>query len=147
MKNQLITTSNNTATAAASYAAILGLTPEHRAQFLRDSTVTTGDVKKTVAKTLAAMIAANDCPAGKIREKAKEITGKDIRENFQSIYELLAVFQAVIAGEIDITEEEFEAMESSKLALLSPFLSKDELKPLLAEAVELAKNGTAAAIR
>lgn len=153
MKNEMILNENladetaATAAAAKNYAAILELTPQGRADFLIVSTGPVGDIKKPVVKTLAAMIDAGDCQQGKLRETALEITGKDIKKDFQSIYELLAVFQAVIAGSIGITEAEFDEMESSKLALLSPFLSKDELKPLLDQAVELAKNGTAKDIR
>lgn len=151
MKNNELILNENIAdeTAAASnYAEILKLTPQGRAAFLVVSTGPVGDIKKPVTKTLAAMIDAGDCKQGQLRETAKEITGKDIKSDFQSIYELLAVFQAVIACSIEMTEAEFDAIDSSKLALLSPFLSKEDLKELLPQAVELAKNGgTAAEIR
>ncbi len=145
--NSIITT---TATESASaYAAIFSATPEARKEMLKQTTgtTTTGDLKKTAAKILAAMIAAGDCEVSKIKETAEAITGTDIREIFQGVYELRVVFSTLAAKEIDLVEDEFDSIGSSILGLLSPFIQKEELKPLLPEAVALAKNGTAAQIR
>jgi hypothetical protein len=105
------------------------------------------ELQKNVAKLFVAMIAAGDCQHGEMRKHGIRITGEDIREKLQDIYGLVNIFQAIVDGEIDLTEEDFDKMDSSKLALLSPFLTKDELKPNLEKAVKAAKTGTAKDIR
>lgn len=135
---------------ALQYETMIGSSPEARADLLKQFTGTkdsVGDFKKTTAKILAAMIAAKDCDESKIRETAEKITGVDIREIFQGVYELRVVFSALVSKIIDLTEDEFDSIGSSILGLLSPFIQKDELKPLLPEAVKLAKSGTAKQIR
>lgn len=104
-------------------------------------------LQKEVAKTLVAMTESGEIEEGKLRKHAMKITGHDIRETLQNVYELVNVFQAVIKGAIALTEEEFDKLDASKLALLSPFMSKPELKEKLGEAVEAAKTGTAKDIR
>ena len=130
-----------------SYASILAGTTDDRNRILIVSCETSASRQKEVAKTLVAAVAAGDCKSGKFRQHAEKITGKDIRENLQNVYELMKVFEAVLAGKIQITEEEFDNLDSSKLALLSPFLSKPELAEKLDEAVEAVKTGTAKDIR
>lgn len=130
-----------------SYASILAGTTDDRNRILIVSCETSASRQKEVAKALVAAVAAGDCKSGKFREHAQKVTGKDIRKNLQNVYELMAVFEAVLAGKIQITEEEFDNLDSSKLALLSPFLSKEELLPLLEQAVEAVKTGTAKDIR
>lgn len=136
------------------YDTLLALTSVERETELKTSYFATaklntskGELQKLAAKLLVSMSAAGDCKKGDYRKHAMKITGADIREEMQDIYGLIAVFDAVLAGEIEITEEEFDSMESSKLALLSPFLSKDELKPFLDKATKAAKTGTAKDIR
>lgn len=129
------------------YAELFNGGQDNRNTVLVTATTTTADYKKTVTKALVAMVKAGDCKAGEMKEHALKITGRDIKSNFSSIYELVAVFTAVIDQKIEITEEEFDSMESSKLALLSPFLSKPELADLIPDAVDKAKNGTAKDIR
>lgn len=136
------------------YVTLLALTSDERSLELKTSytsvaTLNTskGELQKLAAKLLVSMAGAGDCKKGDYRKHAMKITGADIREEMQDIYGLIAVFDAVLADEIEITEEEFDSMEPSKLALLSPFLSKDELKPFLDEATEAAKTGTAKDIR
>jgi hypothetical protein len=103
---------------------------------------------REVAKILVAMVAEGDCKWGEMREHAAMITdGKDIRKDLQSVYELVKVLHAVLANEIEISLAEFDSMKSSMLALLAPFLTKEELKPHLARAVEIAKTGTANMLR
>ena len=104
-------------------------------------------LQKDVAKTLVAMTNSGECESGGMRKHAMKITGHDIRETLQNVYELVAVFTALEKGEIELTEEEFDKLDTSKLALLSPFLTKPELKEKLGEAVEAAKTGTAKDIR
>jgi len=104
-------------------------------------------MQKQAAKILASMIDAKECEPGDIRKHAMKLTGEDIRDTMQNVYELLRVYQAISAGEIEITEEQFDAGEASKLALLSPFLEKEEYKPLLADAAKLALSGTARELR
>jgi hypothetical protein len=136
------------------YETLLALTSDERSSELKTSytsvaTLNTskGELQKLAAKLLVSMAGAGDCKKGAYRKHAMKITGADIREEMQDIYGLIAVFDAVLADEIGITEEEFDSMESSKLALLSPFLSKEELQPFLDEAVKAAKTGTAKDIR
>ncbi len=136
------------------YVTLLALTSDERSLELKTSytsvaTLNTskGELQKLAAKLLVSMAGAGDCKKGDYRKHAMKITGADIREEMQDIYGLIAVFDAVLADEIEITEEEFDSMESSKLALLSPFLSKDELKPFMDKATEAAKTGTAKDIR
>ncbi|RYD38124.1 MAG: hypothetical protein EOP85_17160, partial [Verrucomicrobiaceae bacterium] len=150
MKSHALTIGSSAPAPATDYASMISATPEARKEILKISTgttSTTGDYKKSTAKVLTAMIIAGDCEESKIRESAEKITGVDIRDIYQGIYELRVVFSALVKKEIDLTEDEFDSIGSSILALLSPFIQKDELKPLLAEAVKLAKSGTAKQIR
>lgn len=136
------------------YQTLLDSTTEERNAEMKRSfnkavvlTDAKNDLQKMVAKLFVAMIAAQDCLPGEMRKHGILITGEDIREKLQDIYGLVNVFQAVVDGIIPMTEEEYDKCDSSKLALVSPFLTKDELKPMLAQAVELAKTGTAKQIR
>lgn len=136
------------------YQTLIGLSKDERNADLKDSfTAATAavesktSIQKHVSKVLTAMILSKECGDGQISKHAKEITGEDIRKTLQNVYELTNVFQAIIAGEIAITEEEFDTLDTSKLALLSPFLSDEKLKPHLEAAIEAAKNGTAKEIR
>ncbi len=126
------------------YESMTSGTQESREKLLKTSTEKTGNGKKEIAKLLVAMITAGDCKPGKILEHAKSITGKDLRTNFQGVYELMSVFQAIIEKKIDMTEEEFDKLESSKIALLSPFLNKENLKEKLGEALQAVKDGKTA---
>lgn len=136
------------------YQTLLDLTTEernaelgksyHRAVVLTDAKK---ELQKDVAKLFVAMIAAGDCQPGEMRKHGIKITGEDIRETLQDVYGLVNVFQAVVDGTIEISEEEFDKMDQSKLALLSPFLTKPELKDKLEDAVKAAKTGTAKDIR
>lgn len=136
------------------YASLTALTTDERSTEFKNS-FNAADVlvnaktelQKNVAKLFVAMMAKGDCKPGDMRRHGIKITGEDIREKLQDIYGLVNVFQAVVDGTIEITEAEFDAMDSSKLALLSPFLTKDELKPNLEKAVKAAKTGTAKEIR
>lgn len=103
--------------------------------------------QKVVAKILVAMIAAGDCQPGDMKGHAEKIAKCDIREQMQDTYPLVKVFTAILAGAIDMTEEDFDTLDASKLALLGPFLTKPELKEKLGEAVQAAKTGTAKDIR
>ncbi len=136
------------------YNTLLGLSKDERNDDMKSSfnravvlTDAKAELQKHVAKLFVAMIAAGDCKPGEMRKHGILITGEDIREKLQDIYGLVNVFQAVVDGTIEITEDEFDKMDSSKLALLSPFLTKDELKDKLADAVKAAKTGTAKDIR
>jgi hypothetical protein len=140
----------NIPTTTSQYASFLATDTDGRKNLLKTFTgtsTTTGDFKKGTAKILQAMITSKDCEESKLRETAEKITGVDIREIFQGVYELRVVFAAVVANQIELTEDEFDSIGSSILALLSPFIQKDELKPLLPQAVALAKSGTAKEIR
>lgn len=137
-----------------SYQTLLDLTTEernseldksyHRAVVLTDAKA---DLQKSVAKLFVAMIASGDCKPGEMRKHGILITKEDIREKLQDVYGLVNVFQAVVDGTIEITEAEYDEMDQSKLALLSPFLTKPELKDKLGDAVKAAKTGTAKDIR
>lgn len=136
------------------YNTLLALTTDERNENMKSSfyravvlTDAKAELQKDVAKLFVAMIASGDCKAGEMRKHGIRITGEDIREKLQDIYGLVNVFQAVVDGTIEISEEEFDKMDSSKLALLSPFLTKDELKDKLGNAVNAAKTGTAKDIR
>jgi hypothetical protein len=102
------------------------------------------NTRKELAKVLIAMIAAGDCEAGSINAHAKEITGKDLRKDFQGVYELMGVFSAIVDGKITLTEEQFDTLEPSKLALLSPYLNVEEHKDKLEDAVDALKEGKSA---
>jgi len=136
------------------YDTLLALSKDERSVDLKASFGTASglsdsktELQKHVAKLFVAMIEKGDCSPGEMRKHGILITGEDIREKLQDIYGLVNVFQAVVSGDVEITEEEFDKMDSSKLALLSPFLTKPELKDKLAEAVTAAKTGTAKEIR
>jgi len=116
----------------------------NRAVVLKDESKV---VQKQAAKILVAMIAAGDCQGGEIRKHAISLLAVDIRETCQDVYGLVNVFQAVVDGTIEITEKEYDELDQSKLALLSPFLTKAELKDKLEDAVKAAKTGTAKDIR
>lgn len=129
------------------YHSLLILNYQQRADELITSIRSYNVPQKQVAKILAAMVSGGDCKPGDMKKHAEMITGLDIRKTLQNVYELTNVLRAVIGEEIEITLAEFDSLDASKLALLSPFLSKEELKPLLAEAVNAAKTGTAKNIR
>lgn len=129
------------------YESLKALTTKQRANDLITCCETSVSRQKQVAKCLVAMVAAGDCKAREMSKYADKLTGMDIRREMQNVYELVRVFEAVIDGSIKITEEQFDSLDGAKLALLSPFLRKEELKAKLPEAVEAAKNGTAKDIR
>jgi hypothetical protein len=136
------------------YAEMFAASKEERETELKNSTdrsITLAESKtvlqKLVAKLLVAMTNAGEIGSGDMRKQAQKITGHDIRETLQNVYELVNVFAAIEKGEIELTEEDFDNLDTSKLALLSPFLTKPELKEKLGEAVEKAKTGTAKDIR
>ena len=140
-----------------SYLTLTTLTTEERNEELKASnnravvlTDAKTELQKEVSKLFVAMIAAGECKPGEMRDHGLRITGKDIRKTMQDVYGLVNVFQAVIDGDVEISEEEFDKMDSSKLALLSPFIGPDakpELKAVMEAAVEAAKTGTAKDIR
>lgn len=130
-----------------SYQSLLILTYKQRADELIKFQKSYACPQKQVAKILAAMIAEGDCKLGDMRKHAFSITGLDIRKTMQNVYELTNVIRAVVANKIGILDAEFDTLDSSKLALLSPFLSKEILKPFLSEAVNTARFGTAKQIR
>lgn len=137
------------------YQMFIDSTKEERAESLKSSVENgaaskdaIGVEKKTSAKVLAAMIDSGDCEAGDINKTAEKVCGREIRKVFQGVYELRVVFSSIVAGDIDLTEEDFDKLDASKLALISPFILKDELKPKLGEAVaKLKDGGTAKDIR
>lgn len=136
------------------YAELFAASKDERETELKNSidrSITLADSKtvlqKLVAKLLVAMTNAGEIGTGDMRRQAQKITGHDIRETLQNVYELVNVFAAIEKGEIELTEEDFDKLDTSKLALLSPFLAKPELKEKLGEAVEKAKTGTAKDIR
>lgn len=102
-------------------------------------------LQKHVAKCLVSMIQSGDCADGEMSKHAKQITKMDIRTNLQSVYQLVAVFTAIVRGQIDLTEADFDTLDTSKLALLSPFLADPDLRAeKLPEAVAALKNGATA---
>lgn len=121
--------------------------------------------QKHIAKYLFAQIEAGNCNAGEKRRLARTVVaeyvesnlqgeyqqallfGKNIRRNLQNVYELLIVFTEIRKNTIDLTERDFDGLDASKLALLSPFISNSKYNSKLKAAVELAKRGTAKAIR
>jgi hypothetical protein len=135
------------------YANLLALSKDERETELK-TTAARGVVllsektilQKVAAKTLCAMKSAGEI-TGNMNTHAVKITGHDIRLTLQNVYELVSIFTAIQAGEIELTEEDFDTLDASKLALLNPFLTKPELKDKLGEAVKAAKNGTAKDIR
>ena len=136
------------------YAELFAASKDERETELKNSidrSITLADSKtvlqKLVAKLLVAMTNAGEIGSGDMRKQAQKITGHDIRETLQNVYELVNVFAAIEKGEIELTEEDFDKLDTSKLALLSPFLTKPDLKEKLGEAVEKAKIGTAKDIR
>jgi hypothetical protein len=105
------------------------------------------ELQKLTAKILVAMIAALECKAGDISKHAFSICKVDIREKMQDVYALVNVFQGVIDGTVAITEDEYDTMDSAKLALLAPFMPGGKHEAHVEAAVEAAKNGTAKQIR
>lgn len=121
--------------------------------------------QKYIAKQLFAKIEAAECSPGEKSKLARKVVGqyvesnlqgehrqallygKDIRRELQNVYELLVVYTEIRKNVIDLTEEDFDQLDASKLALLSPFISKPEYNDKLEAAVELAKTGTAKRIR
>lgn len=136
------------------YAEITALTKDGRETELHDAAdkvvfmhLSQAAFQKVVVKILVAMIAAGDCKEGEIKSHAEKIAKCDIRETMQNVYPLVKVFTAIVAGAIDITEDDFDRLDASKLALLGPFLTKPGLKDKLHDAVQAAKTGTASDIR
>lgn len=123
--------------------------------------------QKHVAKQLFAKIEAGNCSPGEKSKYAKKVVaqyvesdlqgehkeallyGKDIRRELQNVYELLIVYTEIKKNTIALTEEDFDRIGASILALLSPFISKSKYADKLNFAVELAKeeNGAAKKIR
>jgi len=88
-----------------------------------------------------------ECKKGEFKAHAKSILGRDIREVYQDVYGLINVFRAILHGEMTgLAEADFDKMDSSKLALLSTFTGEKH-GHLLPQAIEAAKNGTAADMR
>lgn len=133
------------------YSTIIAASKETRAAELKLVADTakshqdaSGTLKKGASKILAALIIAGDCQESEIRDTAKEITQQDIRDVLQGVYELRVVFAAIVAKTIDLSEEDFDKIEHSKLALLSPFIQDPKYADKLVEAVEMLKTGTTA---
>lgn len=109
-----------------------------------------GDAKtglqKHLGKLLSAMTTCGEITSGGLAKQAKKLTGKDIRKDLQDVYALVNIFDAIVADQIDLSEEDYDSMDSSKLALLATFLG-DKHKDKLPQAIEAAKTGTAKAMR
>lgn len=156
MQRVTVRENHNDATLAQNmktYDTLLALSKDQREISLKASVLRSERVanlktatQKHVAKLFVAMIAAGECAAGEMRKHGILLTGKDIRENLQDVYGLTNVFSEVIAGTIEISEEEFDAMDSSKLALLSTFLGEKH-RDKLPEAITAAKTGSAKDMR
>jgi hypothetical protein len=135
------------------YSTLLALTCDERKAELVSShnravvlTESKLECQKEVAKLIVAMIKSGECKSGEMREKCIEITGKDIKKTMQDVYGLVNVFEEIVDKTLEMTEEEFDKADSSKVALLSTFLAT-EVRDKLPAALEACKNGTAKEMR
>jgi hypothetical protein len=129
------------------YNTLVAATAGERSTALKTAATTTANQQKLIAKILVAMVATGDCKPGELKAHAENLTGKNIKEEFQNVYPLVTVFMAVAEKKIDLSEADFDTLDGSKLALLATFMGekhKDKLPDALAK---VKSGGTAAEIR
>ncbi len=98
------------------------------------------NAKKRIAVRLVSL--EQHMPEGTSLNKwATKVLGFEIRKTVQHVYELAHIVRGVIAGNLGISEPDYWKMSQNDLVQLSAFITKDEYKPRLAEAVEAVKSG------
>lgn len=80
--------------------------------------------RREVARILLASESAGAFGPGEMNSYAKRISGVDIREEFQGVYEAVNVLRAIRDGSLPATEQEFETWGSFPVIMLSGFMSK-----------------------
>lgn len=94
--------------------------------------------RREVAKILIAAESAGVFGAGEMNSYAKRITGVDIREEFQGVYEAVNVLQGIRSKSVIATEDEFNTWGSFPVIELSSTMSKRPEK--LPEALEIIRS-------
>lgn len=131
------------------YEELLNLTSDDRANIVKEKADAANTLeesgKKLVGKTMAVMEVSGDVGESTLDVYMKE-RGIDVKA-LKGVYEIARIFRAVIDKKIDMTEEQFDKAERSKLEILSRFF-KEGNEHLLPQAVDMVKEGkTAKALR
>jgi hypothetical protein len=100
--------------------------------------VTTGE--KEIIKLLVAREEKGDFGKGQMNSWSQEVTGLELREEIQGIYECCHVVRAMRAGSIEFTETEFDKANKFGLMRLGTLIKKDD-KAKIAEAIAIIRSG------
>jgi hypothetical protein len=102
------------------------------------SQVKTGE--KKIIKLLVAREEKGDFGKGEMNSWSQEVTGLNLRDEIQGIYECCHVVRAMRAGSIDFTDTEFEEANKWGLMRLGTLIKKDD-KAKIAEAIAIIRSG------
>lgn len=95
--------------------------------------------RREVARILLASESAGAFGPGEMNAYAKRISGVDIREEFQGVYEAVNVLRAIRDGSLPATELEFDTWGSYPVIMLSGFMSKRPNQ--VPQALEIIRSG------
>ena len=134
-------TKNQLKKSASKIESVMGMEHKKNVSSLKGTLTRAASTKKQVALHLVSM--EQHMPDGEksLAKWADKILGIEIRKTVQHVYELAAILRGVIDKSLGLTEADYWSMGQNDLVQLSAFITKDEFKPRLNDAVEAVKSG------
>lgn len=93
-----------------------------------------------IMKLLVAREEAGDFGKGEMNSYAQRVTGLELRREIQGVYEGCTVLRAIRAGDITLTESEFDKAKKYCLIKLASLIGKKDAEKITA-AVEIIRSG------